>query len=63
MKTRYCDECEHAQFSIYRLDMVCTAGHKPRFYIPKSPNPADTNRESDTNWGWKRGCEDYEDAD
>lgn len=53
MKTRHCDECRFADFSGEL--MVCTKGHKPRFYMPKGEYPHFEN-----DCGCKRKCEDYE---
>lgn len=30
----------------------CEAGHRPRFYVPRSPY--------DDSWGWKRKCADFD---
>lgn len=52
-KTQFCDLCKR---HYYEGDVLrCREGHKPRFYMPKRPY--------DTDWGWKRVCEDYEDSD
>jgi hypothetical protein len=31
------------------------AAHRPRFYKPR--------HEGDTNWGWRRRCEDFEERE
>lgn len=68
-KVRNCDECKFRtgnyiggklflediqKEGIRPYDKICTKGHRPRFYMPKLDNPYDTD------WGWKRNCEDYE---
>jgi hypothetical protein len=53
MKTRSCQECNLADWSGEKL--VCTKGHKPRFYLPIGTYPHFENE-----WGYKRRCEDYE---
>ena len=53
MKTRNCEDCDHHNLETH--DLVCEAGHKPRFYKPKSP--------TDFDWGWKRKCEDFKEID
>lgn len=54
MTARHCDECKHWQKDGRQVltSMVCTKGHKPRFYVPRS-DPRDTD------WGWKRKCADF----
>lgn len=58
MKSSDCEECKHSQLvtrwhGVKQLDdLQCNKGHKPRFYHPKSP--------IDTNWGYRRICEDFE---
>lgn len=32
--------------------LPCAAGHRPRFYLPRSPY--------DDAWGWKRRCADFD---
>ena len=51
MKTRHCDECRHQV--PFLIAMKCANGHRPRFYAPNS-DP------SDTEWGYKRKCADFE---
>ena len=51
-KARHCDECEW--FARNEIEHVCRKQHNPRFYQPTS--------ECDHRWGWKRRCEDFEDA-
>jgi len=51
MKTHHCDECAHHNF--LRDEPVCSKGHKPRFYVPRSYLDRDA--------GWKRKCADFED--
>ncbi len=51
MKTHHCDECAHHNF--LRDEPVCSKGHKPRFYVPRSSLDRDA--------GWKRKCADFED--
>jgi hypothetical protein len=53
VKTRSCEDCNLADFTGERL--VCTKGHKPRFYMPKGTYPHYENE-----WGYKRRCEDFE---
>ena len=52
------DECAHhtLKFYSYRgsepFDVLrCGKGHKPRFYLPRSP--------LDFNFGWKKVCGDF----
>ena len=55
-KTRHCDECK--RYTLHRIDDTrtpCSLGHRPRFYQP--------TRIVDNNWGWKRRCEDYKEAE
>lgn len=49
MKTKNCDECKHQEW--IGLQMQCKKKHNPRFYMPKN--------ELDTDWGYKRKCEDF----
>lgn len=55
MKPENCGECE---FRDWRgLKMKCKKGHKPNFYMPtiyQIMNPTDTD------WGYKRRCKDYQ---
>ena len=45
-----CSECKYRSYQGDNLH--CIKGHKPRFFMPKSP--------LDRNYGWKRvGCVDY----
>jgi len=60
MKTRYCADCEHADMrGDLKNPLVCTKGHKPRFYMPRGdpfyPYP-------DRTWGWKRKCADFQEG-
>lgn len=50
IKTKQCDECIFSQYNSFGI-LSCKKEHKPKFYLPKN--------ELDTNWGWKRKCEDY----
>ena len=52
MKSSDCQECRHHQWRIPSEDMKCNKGHRPRFFHPKSP--------IDTNWGYRRICEDFD---
>ena len=60
METRHCDECEKRVVEEAVLTggkwktcvLSCRAGHKPKFYKPRSAN--------DFCWGYKRKCADYE---
>ena len=47
LKTRQCEECQFFQWH----RPVCTVGHLPRWYDPKSP--------VDETYGFKRACEHY----
>ncbi len=58
MKARQCEECAHHTLKWYRyrggeqFDVLkCGKGHKPRFYLPRSP--------LDFNFGWKKVCGDF----
>lgn len=58
MKASQCDECGHSttKWYCYRggepFDVLtCGKGHKPRFYLPRSP--------LDFNFGWKKVCGDF----
>lgn len=59
-KVRQCDECKHrivdpdVDLNAIKANRICAQGHKPRFYLPNSDNPYDTD------WGWKRNCNDFE---
>jgi hypothetical protein len=53
MKAKNCDECKNAQLT-YGCVLFCHKGHKPRYYKNKTGNPCNTD------WGWKRKCEDFE---
>ena len=53
MKTRRCDECKW--YAANLNEHVCRKQHFPRFYMPKGP--------MDLNYGWKRKCEDFEEAE
>lgn len=53
MPASHCEECEHCVLELLtEMKMVCEAGHKPRFYLPRTPD--------DTEYGWKRVCDDFE---
>ena len=52
MKTRHCENCQKADYS--RSGHPCTAGHRPRFYLPIGTYPYYENE-----WGWKRRCADF----
>ena len=63
--TRHCEECMHFAAPQTYADSVehlvtgrsfCQKGHPPKFYKPKSDNPHATD------WGYKRRCEDYVEA-
>ena len=56
-ETRYCEWCQHHAFIGDTNQLVCAKGHKPRFYKPRTTSPMDSD------WGWKRRCEDYERGD
>jgi hypothetical protein len=49
MKAKQCDECN--LWERLPCEFRCNAGHKPRFYLPKSP--------IDSDFGWKRVCADF----
>lgn len=51
-RARSCIDCNLADFSEEKL--ICTKGHKPRFYLPKGTYPRYEN-----DWGYKRRCNDY----
>lgn len=58
MKAKCCDECvkyipAHKSGIDTWLsgDEVCSNGHRPRFYSPRSP--------LDLSWGYKRRCDDF----
>ena len=50
---RHCDECRLWKRYQARHDslVICRAGHRPRFYQPRSP--------VDETWGFKRTCGDF----
>jgi len=51
-------ECKHIEFTNDDKGLlVCSIGHKPRFYAPKSSN------QYFENFGWKRKCTDFEIGD
>lgn len=50
MKAAHCDECKW--FAQETYEHVCRKQHYPRFYQPKHTR--------DSDWGWKRKCEDFE---
>lgn len=62
IETRYCDLCAHCTYDVVPIEgtdyskdiMICTKGHKPRFYQPKDPMSSD--------YGYKRKCEDYKEG-
>ena len=68
MNAKYCDECkfrtdkyiggkhflEDINKPVSPYDLICTKGHRPRFYMPKTDNP------NCNDWGWKRNCDDFE---
>jgi len=55
--TRHCESC---QFRQWQGDdrLICTKGHRPRFYQPVGRYPRFEN-----DWGWKRRCADYQTGD
>lgn len=55
-KARHCDECDHYDERKGRIsEPPCAKQHKPRFYKP-------TDDPHNTNWGWKRRCEDFKES-
>lgn len=51
-RAKHCHECR------YMGDQargICWAGHRPRFYQPKTLRAAIYG-----DWGWKRRCSDFE---
>ena len=49
---QHCDTCRWWQGSVvYMPEHECSRGHRPNFYLPKSPD--------DTTYGYKRRCEDW----
>ena len=63
MKAKHCDTCQHKTVEEAILTggqwktcvLTCAIGHKPRFFKPRYIH--------DYEWGWKRKCEDYKNAD
>lgn len=60
MKAKHCDECQHMKVEearqvvpdLWVTDVIrCAKGHSPRFYMPRNY--------SDTDYGWKRRCDDF----
>lgn len=52
MSTKNCDDCRFFVANRPRGSTeVCSRGHSPRFYTPKSP--------VDTDWGYRRDCDDF----
>lgn len=51
-RAKNCCECKHWKVDHFHTGGVCLRGHRPRFYKPR--------HESDTDWGWRRRCADYE---
>ena len=45
-----CEACAHHDWAKDRL--VCTIGHRPRFYLPRHDDPYGFV-------GWKRRCDDF----
>lgn len=51
-KAKHCDECQWFMPQVISKDEFrCGMGHSARFYVPKHPR--------DTDWGWKRRCENF----
>jgi hypothetical protein len=38
-------------------ELVCSVGHRPRFYLPRGRYPF-----YDNDWGWKRRCGDFKEG-
>lgn len=63
MNAKHCDTCQHKTVEEAILTggqwktcvLTCAIGHKPRFFKPRYIH--------DYEWGWKRKCEDYKNAD
>ena len=51
MKAAHCDECKHFNDEDVPGARVCEKNHKPRWYGQKNVY--------ETDWGYKRVCEDY----
>ena len=62
-RAKHCDTCHNKVVEEAILTggqwktrvLTCALGHKPRFFKPRYIN--------DYEWGWKRKCEDYKNAD
>lgn len=54
MKAKHCDECKHFDEDAAG-NAECIKGHRPRFYAPKGV--------CDTDYGYKRNCDDYQKED
>lgn len=52
MKSANCDECKHFNDEDVPGAKVCEKNHKPRWYSQKAVY--------DTDWGYKRRCDDFE---
>lgn len=55
MKAVYCDECKHFSETLATYKRPCKAGHRPRFYVPRTTSHAVVG-----DYGWKRRCNDFE---
>jgi hypothetical protein len=56
MKTHFCDTCKWFNYPDHEkgdFKAECRKGMKLRFYYPK------TNNYMDSDYGWKRKCEDF----
>ena len=53
-KTKHCDECAYFNYDLVPGKPLCEKGHKPRWYGQKAVY--------DTDWGYKRRCDDFEKA-
>lgn len=55
MKAKNCDECQFFNVELtYPFNVVCSKGHKPRFYKPATLSDAHRG-----DWGFKRRCNDF----
>ena len=52
MKAANCDECKHFNDEDVPGAKVCEKNHKPRWHSQKAVY--------DTDWGYKRRCDDFE---
>ena len=51
MKAKHCDECKHFNDEDIPGARVCEMNHQPRWYGQKNVY--------ETDWGYKRVCEDF----